>query len=67
MWRDEEAPYAAGTRVEVIDDRAAGTLRAGVILYVGSDAKVLVGWNDESTSVLPQEALVLRGADDAPS
>ncbi len=57
MWGDEEVPYAPGARVEVIDDRAAKTLRAGVVLYVGSDAKVLVGWDDESTSVLPQEAL----------
>ncbi len=67
MWRDEEAPYAPGTRVEVIDDRTPETLRAGVVLYVGSDTKVLVGWDDESTSVLPQEALVCPDSDDAPS
>ena len=36
--------------------------RSGVVLYVGSDAHVLVGWDDESTSVLPQEALLLATA-----
>jgi hypothetical protein len=35
------------------------TLRPAVVLYVGSDAKVLVCWEDQSTSVLPQELLAL--------
>jgi|BarGraNGADG00212_1021973.scaffolds.fasta_scaffold145812_1 hypothetical protein len=66
MRRHEEGSYAPGTRVEVIDDQAPKTPRAGVVLHVGSDAKVLVSWDDESMSVLPQEAL-LTLADDAPS
>ena len=58
MGRPEEAPYAPGSRVEASDKRIPETRCAGTVLYVGSDAKVLVGWDDESVAVLPQEALL---------
>ena len=67
MSGQEGAPYFPGARVEVIDGQARELAHAdGVVLYVGSDAKVLVGWDDESTSVLPQEALALKTANDSP-
>ena len=56
---DERTFCAPGTRVEVSEGRAPMDARSGVVLYVGSDTNVLVGWDDESTSVLPQEALLL--------
>ena len=60
----ERAFCSPGTRVEVIDDQTPTSPRSGVVLYVGSDARVLVGWDDESTSVLPQETLLPMLADD---
>ena len=63
MRHDEEAPYAPGTRVELVDAREPEAQRAGVVLYVGSDANVLVGWDDESTSVLPHDSLLLPPAE----
>ena len=50
--------YAPGTRVGLVNDRKPESLSTGVVLYVGSDAHVLVGWDDESVAVLPQEALL---------
>jgi hypothetical protein len=55
MPTDQAGLCSPGTRVEVIGE----TLRPAVVLYVGSDAKVLVCWEDQSTSVLPQELLAL--------
>jgi hypothetical protein len=57
---------APGTRVEVIEGLAPTAARSGVVLYVGSDANVLVGWDDESTSVMPKEALLPTAADSNP-
>ena len=61
MKYDKNLPYTPGAQIDVIDPRKSETLRAGVILYVGSDMSVLVGWDDESTSVVPQQSLLLRG------
>jgi hypothetical protein len=63
MRYGEHIPYAPGTRVEAIKEES---LRAGVVLYVGSDANVLVGWDDESTSVMPQESLLVTPPGNAP-
>ncbi len=59
---DERTFCAPGTRVEASEGREATDARSGVVLYVGSDANVLVGWDDESTSVLPQEALLFASS-----
>jgi hypothetical protein len=59
----ERAFCSPGTRVEVIDDQTPTGPRSGVVLYVGSDAHALVGWDDDSTSVLPQETLLPMLAD----
>lgn len=50
--------YPPGTRVELAQNGQAATLRAGIVLYVGSDSNVLVGWDDESASVLPEQKLL---------
>jgi hypothetical protein len=56
MPTDQAGLYSPGTRVEVLGE----TPRPAVVLYVGSDAKVLVRWEDQSTSVLPQKLLTLQ-------
>jgi len=62
----EPASCGPGTRVEVIEGPPPSAPRSGVVLYVGSDTNVLVGWDDESTSVMPREALLPSLADDTP-
>jgi hypothetical protein len=54
--------YPPGTRVEVAHNGQTETVRAGIVLYVGSDSNVLVGWDDESASVLPEQKLLLAGS-----
>ena len=54
----DAASYAPGTRVEVTEGPPPTAARSGVVLYVGSDANVLVGWDDDSTSVMPRETLL---------
>jgi hypothetical protein len=63
----ERASCTPGTRVEVIETPAPAAARSGVVLYVGSDENVLVGWDDQSTSVLPSELLLPTVADAAPA
>jgi hypothetical protein len=66
MLRPEEARYAPGSRVEVRDERMPDSRGAGIVLYVGSDEKVLVGWDDETVAVLPPQALALTPSRDVP-
>jgi hypothetical protein len=63
----ERASCTPGTRVEVFETPASAAARSGIVLYVGSDANVLVGWDDQSTSVLPSERLRATVADRAPA
>jgi hypothetical protein len=64
---NEQASCAPGTRVEVVEGPPPAATRSGVVLYVGSDANVLVGWDDDSTSVMPWEALLPTLAERIPS